>query len=80
VQPLLEKIGNVEVKSLKHSCLIGSSTPSPPISVRKRPGRPTDSRQAFSPARPGQDETDLVFVGQASWVPGGAVRLSVNSI
>jgi len=44
-------------------------------SVRKRAGRPTDSRQAFGPARPGQGEID-----QASWVPGGADSLSVNSI
>jgi len=34
-------------------------------SVRKRPGRPADNRPAFSPARPGQCETDLGFVGQA---------------
>jgi len=42
-------------------------------SVRKRPGRPTDSRQAFSPARPGQGETDLGFVGQAMEKPAGFV-------
>jgi len=34
----------------------------------------------FSPARPGQCETDLGFVGQASWVPGGGGRLSVYSM
>jgi len=49
-------------------------------SVRKRPGRPADNRPAFSPARPGQCETDLGFVGQASWVPGGGGRLSVYSM
>jgi len=55
-------------------------------SVRRRPGRPADSRQAFSPARPGQCETDLGFSGQAFekpagfWVPGGACRLSVYSM
>jgi len=59
---------------------MGSGAASKARSVRKRPGRPTDSRQAFSPARPGQGETDLGFVGQASWVPGAADRLSVNSI
>ena len=54
-------------------------------SVRK-PGRPADSRQAFSPARPGQGETDLGFSGQALekpggfMGPGGACRLSVYSI
>jgi len=41
------------------------------ISVRKRPGRPTDSRQAFSPARPGQGETGLGFSGQALGKPAG---------
>ena len=40
-------------------------------SVRKRPGRPADSRQAFSPARPGHGETDLGFVGQALGKPAG---------
>jgi len=56
------------------------------ISVRKRPGRPADSRQAFSPARPGQSETDLSFSGQAVekpagfMGPGGASRLSVYSL
>ena len=34
-------------------------------SVRKRPGRPADNRQVFSPASPGQSETDLGFSGQA---------------
>ena len=52
-------------------------------SVLKRPGRPTDSRQAFSPARPGQGETALGFSGQALEKPagfrgpGGAGRLLV---
>ena len=41
------------------------------ISVRKRPGRPADSRQAFSPARPGQGETDQGFSGQALKKPAG---------
>ena len=56
------------------------------VSVRKRPGRPADSRQAFSPARPGQSETDLGFSGQALekpggfMGPGGAGRLSVYSL
>ena len=56
------------------------------ISVRKQPGQPADSRQAFSPARPGQDETDLGFSGQvlekpAGFMgPGGACRLSVYFI
>jgi len=56
------------------------------ISVRKRPGRPTDSQQAFSPARSGQGETDLGFSGQALekpagfMGPGGAGRLSVYSL
>ena len=40
-------------------------------SVRKRPGRPADNRPAFSPARPGQCETDLGFVGQALGKPAG---------
>ena len=40
-------------------------------SVRKRQGRPADSRQAFSPARPGQSETDLGFSGQALEKPAG---------
>ena len=40
-------------------------------SVRKRLGRPADSRQAFSPARPGQSETDLGFSGQALEKPAG---------
>ena len=49
-------------------------------SVRKRPGQPADSRQAFSP------ETDLGFSGQALEKPagfmglGGAGRLSVYSL
>ena len=38
-------------------------------SVPQRPGRPTDSRQAFSPARPGPDETDLGFSGQGLGKP-----------
>ena len=33
-------------------------------SDHKRPGRPTDSQQAFSPARPGQGERDLGFSEQ----------------
>ena len=41
------------------------------ISVRKRPGRPEDSRQAFSLARLGQSETDLGFSGQALEKPTG---------
>jgi len=49
-------------------------------SVCKRPGRPADNRPAFSLARPGQCETDLGFVGQASWVPGGGGRLSAFGI
>ena len=42
--------------------------------VRKRPGRPADSRQAFSPAKPGQDEIDLGFSGQALEEPAGFMR------
>ena len=66
--------------------LVKSKRKLPDTSVRKRPGRPADSRQAFSPARPGQSETDLGFSGQASEKPagfigpGGAGRLSVYSL
>ena len=54
-------------------------------SVRKRPGRPADSRQAFSPARLGQSETDLLFrpgFGEGCRLrePGGTGRLSVYSL
>ena len=55
-------------------------------SVRKRPDWPSDSRQAFSPARPGQSKTDLGFSSQALekhagfMGPGRAGRLSVYSL
>lgn len=39
------------------------------IRVRRGLGRPTDSRPAFSPTRPGQCETDLGFVSQALGKP-----------
>ena len=35
------------------------------VSVRKRPGEPADSQQAFSLAKPGKTEINLGFSGQA---------------
>ena len=43
-------------------------------SVRKRPGRPADSRQAFSPVRLGQSKT--CFSGQALEKAAGFVSLA----
>ena len=40
-------------------------------SVRRGPGEPVDIPQIFSPARPGQSETGLDFVGQAFGKPVG---------
>jgi len=80
VRAIRENISNMYVKLFRIPAL------SMMYSVRRRPGRPADSRQPFSPGRPGQCETDLGFSGQAFekpagfWVPGGACRLSVYSM